>query len=90
MKQLYERGQGLVCVSFAMVTVVKRVSRRKKFISLLLALVMALSLMACGSKNNTDDTQITGGGCGICMGVCQIGAERHAMRGRYSRQCPVS
>ena len=46
MKQLYERGQGLVCVSFAMVTVVKRVSRRKKFISLLLALVMALSLVA--------------------------------------------
>ena len=59
MKQLYERGQGLVCVSFAMVTVVKRVSRRKKFISLLLALVMALSLVACGSKNNTDDTQNT-------------------------------
>lgn len=29
----------------------------KKFISLLLALVMALSLVACGSKNNTDDTQ---------------------------------
>ena len=31
----------------------------KKFISLLLALVMALSLVACGSKNNTDDTQNT-------------------------------
>lgn len=29
----------------------------KKFISLLLALVMALSLVACGRKNNTDDTQ---------------------------------
>ncbi len=29
----------------------------KEFISLLLALVMALSLVACGSKNNTDDTQ---------------------------------
>ena len=31
----------------------------KKFISLLLALVMALGLVACGSKNNTDDTQNT-------------------------------
>ena len=29
----------------------------KKLISLLLALVMALSLVACGNQNNTDDTQ---------------------------------
>ena len=28
----------------------------KKMIAMLLALVMALSLMACGSQNNTDDT----------------------------------
>ena len=33
----------------------------KKFISLLLALVMALSLVACGAKNDTktDDTTTT-------------------------------
>ena len=31
----------------------------KKIIALVLTAVMALSLVACGSKNNTDDTQNT-------------------------------
>ena len=40
----------------------------KKFVSLLLALMMALSLVACGSKADTT-TDVTISGCRNCEGL---------------------
>ena len=48
----------------------------KKFLALILALVMALSLVACGGNNNeTPDTPDDGNGTAIKVGVILVGDE---------------